>query len=69
MDKYFQIKDCNNNFVFIDTQLLLAELHVNGFKFFDIGIDGIFELRKQYLVRNGKLPMTVESIQKIFDYK
>jgi len=62
----FAIKDVDNKTFLVEDHQLFEQLANQGFKLFGMDIPSIAELRKQYLLRKGKLPITKERIKKIF---
>lgn len=61
------IKDINNNYVTIDSFVLLEKLRENNFiMLYGMDANCILELRNQYLVRGGKINIDVDSIRDVF---
>lgn len=67
MDNLVHVKDANGNWVVLNFSDLVKMLNKNDFKIFGIDIYGVLELRKEYLMRNGPLPITPESVRETFD--
>ena len=65
-EELFTIKDINGNYVSIDSVDLYEALKIQNFKLFGMDMLSILEMRKQYLYRHAKLPITVETIKEMY---
>jgi len=60
------LKDVNGQWVFIYRDTIFQALIANKASLWGMDLDAIQELRKQYLLRDGPLPVTAENIKKVF---
>lgn len=66
---YICLRDCNDHLVFVTPQEFLKPFETQCVKIYGMGIDEISELQEQYLILNGKLPITVENIRELYKEK
>ena len=63
---FFTVKNVYGKYVKIDFLDLHEALRNQSFKLFGMDVMSILQMRMQYLLRRGKLPITVERIKEIF---
>ncbi len=66
-NQYLVIKDINGKFVTVKDVDLISSMANVGLTLFGISMACIIELQTQYKVRGGKMPMTEDSIRKVFE--
>jgi hypothetical protein len=65
-ERYYILTDVNGVKVCVDTTDLYCELQAQDFTIFGLSMSAIVELKKQYELKNGILPITTESIKEVF---
>jgi len=63
---YFVFTDMEGASFAVEALDFYEQLKAQSFKLFGMSFSALLEMRKQYIIRCGPLPPTVESIQKIF---
>jgi hypothetical protein len=58
--------DVNEKVVCVSYDMLLEALIQQSFKIYGMNMPELLEVRKQYLLRRGSLPITIEKIKKTF---
>ena len=66
MNHIVNVKDANGQWVCLLSLQVVEMLAANGIKIWGMTTDNIMELKTQYNLRNGKYPMTSESIEEAF---
>ncbi len=66
MDKIISVKDANGRWVSLTPAHITDMLVREGRKILGITLENIGDLKTQYELRNGKYPMTTESIEEAF---
>ena len=69
MNEFLKLRDCNGQWVFVDPSEILAVITSPNFLLFGMSLNTILEFREQYLAQNGPVPITSESIIKVFGTK
>lgn len=63
----FTCKDINGETVDIDYSVLMKEFSSGGLTMYGMKLKEIAELRKQYMLKGGIMPITKERIIKVFE--
>lgn len=67
MPTHITFTDCNGKPFTVELYDFCQQLRNNGFLLFGMDLQCLLEMRRQYMLRGGELPPTMQSIQKAFD--
>lgn len=66
MNQLLTVKDANGNWMVIKEETFTEVLCRGGCKLFGMTLENIIDLKAEYDTRNGKYPMTSETIKEAF---